>query len=128
MINGAHVLLYSEKPELDRAFLQDVLQFPYVDVGHGWLIFALPPAEVAIHPADGETVGQHAEHRQIGAVLYLMCDDIVAEIAMLKSKGVSCTEVAEERWGVRTTIQLPSGSEIGLYQPKHAVAYGLKRN
>lgn len=126
MINGAHVLLYSENPELDRAFFKDVLGFPHVDVGHGWLIFTLPPAEVAVHPADGETRGQHAGHRQIGAVLYLMCDDLASQTAELKRKGISCTEVEEERWGIRTTIRLPSGSEIGLYQPKHAVAYNLR--
>jgi catechol 2,3-dioxygenase-like lactoylglutathione lyase family enzyme len=128
MINGAHVLLYSEKPELDRAFFKDVLGFPNVDVGHGWLIFALPPAEVAVHPSDAETQGQqHSGHRQIGAVLYLMCDDLAAQVAELRAKGISCTEVAEERWGRVTTIRLPSGSELGLYQPKHPVAYNLKK-
>lgn len=147
MINGAHVLLYSEKAELDRAFFKDVLGFPHVDVGHGWLIFALPPAEVAVHPADGEGARtensgagnsgaqdsgqqdsgrQDAAHRQLDAVLYLMCDDLAAEVARLKGKGASCTEIKEERWGIVTTIRLPSGGELGLYQPKHEVAYGMK--
>ncbi len=152
MITGAHVLLYSEKAELDRAFFKDVLGFPHVDVGHGWLIFALPPAEVAVHPADGEGSGtensgagnsaaqnsgqqnsgqqasekQDAAHRQLNAVLYLMCDDLAAEVAGLKGKGASCTEIKEERWGIVTNVRLPSGGELGLYQPKHEVAYGMK--
>ena len=142
MINGAHVLLYSEKAELDRAFFKDVLGFPAVDVGHGWLIFGLPPAEVAVHPADDANAdpqksaqqmseekkpgAQQSGRRQIGAVLYLMCDDLAAQVAQLRAKGASCGEVHEERWGSVTTIRLPSGAELGLYQPKHAVAYGLK--
>jgi Glyoxalase/Bleomycin resistance protein/Dioxygenase superfamily len=126
MIIGAHVLLYSKAPEADRAFFRDVLDFPYVDVAHGWLIFKLPPAETAIHPADSNDTQQvHAGHRLLGAALYLMCNDLKAEIASLKSKGTECTEIEEAPWGQKTTIQLPSGGEIGLYQPKHATALGL---
>jgi hypothetical protein len=127
MIFGAHLLLYSDKPELDRAFFRDVLGYPYVDVGHGWLIFKLPRAEAAVHPRDegeGESESQE-EHRMLGAHLYLMCDDLPEQIKQLKAKNVTCTEIAEERWGIRTTIKLPSGGEVGLYQPKHPTALDL---
>jgi hypothetical protein len=126
MLTGAHVLLYSDNPGADRAFFRDVLQFPAVDAGGGWLIFKLPTAEAAIHPADKpsqQTV--HGGHRQLGAVLYFMCDDLAAQIKLLKTKNVSCTEIEQERWGIRTTIKLPSGGELGLYQPKHPTALGL---
>lgn len=127
IVNGAHVLIYTPNPEADRAFFRDVLGFKYVDVGHGWLIFDLPPAEAACHPVDTATDGQqHAGHRMLSAVLYLMCDDLAATIEGLKHKNVSCTEVSEERWGITTTIRLPSGGELGLYQPRHAVAYNLE--
>ncbi len=125
MIIGSHVLLYSKNPEADRAFFRDILGFPSVDAGRGWLIFALPPSEVAVHPVMEENSQLHAGHRHLGAVLYLMCDDLKACIEDLKSKKVSCTEIGEEPWGVRTTIRLPSGGEIGLYQPKHQTAHGL---
>lgn len=123
MITGAHVLLYSHDPDADRAFFRDVLQFRGVDAGGGWLIFKLPPAEVAVHPADAGEVP--AGHRLLGAQFYLMCDDLQAFIKSLEAKKVSCTEVTRERWGMRTTIQLPSGGEIGLYQPSHATATNL---
>ena len=119
MINGAHVLMYSENPEADRAFFRDVLKFPNVDVGGGWLIFALPASEAAFHPTDGETRQAHGGRRLLGAVLYLLCKDVRAEIKRLEKKNVTCTEISEERWGIKTTIMLPSGGEIGLYQPKH---------
>jgi catechol 2,3-dioxygenase-like lactoylglutathione lyase family enzyme len=112
MITGAHAVIYSKDPEADRTFFRDVLGFRAVDAGHGWLIFALPPAEAAFHPADSN--GGHE--------LYLMCDDLTVEIARLKSKNVECSEVQQERWGSITRIKLPSGSTIGLYQPKHATA------
>jgi catechol 2,3-dioxygenase-like lactoylglutathione lyase family enzyme len=115
MIFGAHVVVYSKDAEADRAFFRDVLGFPSVDAGHGWLIFALPPAEVAVHPAEDNT--QHE--------LYLMCDDLQAEIAALGKIGVRCSQVAEARWGSITKIQLPGGSEVGLYQPKHPTALAL---
>jgi catechol 2,3-dioxygenase-like lactoylglutathione lyase family enzyme len=126
MIMGAHVLLYSEKPELDRAFFRDVLGFPFVDVGGGWLIFGLPAAEMAVHPSDEDHRLQHAGHRLLGAVLYLMCEDLQLLIKTLKQRAVNCTEVEEEGWGIRTTIRLPSGGELGLYQPTHETALGLK--
>lgn len=126
MINGAHVLMMSNDAEADRNFLRDVLGLKYVDVGHGWLIFGLPPAEVAVHPAEGEKREPGpGGHQMLGAHLYLMCDDLKAEMARLKAKNVEFGKVSEERWGTVTTLRLPSGGEIGLYQPKHPVAYGL---
>jgi catechol 2,3-dioxygenase-like lactoylglutathione lyase family enzyme len=127
MIIGAHILLYSQDPEADRAFFRDVLGFPHVDAGHGWLIFKLPPAETAVHPVDSDDTDQvHAGHRLLGAVLYLMCDDLAAQIAALKAKGIECTKIDEANWGIKTTIRLPGGGEIGLYQPRHATAFDLK--
>ena len=127
MITGAHILLNSKDPEVDRAFFRDVLGFPFVDVGHGWLIFALPPAEMAVHPTEGGAVQAHAGHSLLGAVLYLMCDDLQGLIRSLEAKNVRCTEVTEEPWGMKTTLRLPSGGEIGLYQPSHPTALGLSR-
>jgi catechol 2,3-dioxygenase-like lactoylglutathione lyase family enzyme len=121
MITGAHVLLYSENVDADRAFFRDVLGFRAVDAGGGWLIFALPPAEVALHPTNGSSQ-RHAGHQSLGAVLYLMCGDLAASVELLRGKGVTCTEVEREAWGIRTTIRLPSGGEIGLYQPTHPTA------
>jgi hypothetical protein len=112
MIFGAHVILYSTDAEADRAFLKDILGFSSVDAGHGWLIFALPPAEIAVHPAEANN-----RHE-----LYFTCDDLKAEIAALGKKGISCSEVHEERWGSITRIRLPGGGEVGLYQPKHPMA------
>lgn len=109
MINGAHAVVYSKNAEADRSFFRDVLNFPFVDAGHEWLIFALPTAESAFHPA--ETSGRHE--------LYLMCDDLKSEMKNLRVKGVECTDVVEARWGSITKIPLPGGGEIGLYQPKH---------
>jgi len=115
MINGAHVILYSRDAEADRAFLRDTLGFPSVDGGQGWLIFRLPPAEVALHPADGEPSHE----------LFLMCDDVRATVADLTAKGVEFTmPVTELRWGLRTAIRLPGGGEVGLYEPRHPVAAG----
>ena len=125
-IHGAHLLLYSSNAEADRNFFRDILEWRHVDVGHGWLIFKLPPAEMAVHPADDKTLQQHAGHAMMGAVLYLMCDDLRATLAMLKSKNVLCTEVEKEPWGIRTTVELPSGGEIGLYQPTHETAINLQ--
>ncbi|MDX6304999.1 MAG: hypothetical protein QOI77_1968 [Blastocatellia bacterium] len=115
MINGAHVIVYSQDAEADRAFFKDVLGFPSVDAGHGWLIFALPPSEVAFHPGDN---GAHQ--------LYLMCDDLKSEMSALAAKGVACEEVQEPRWGLLTTVMLPGGGRLGLYQPKHPTAADLK--
>jgi hypothetical protein len=114
MINGVHVIVYSKDAESDRAFLRDVLKFPAVDAGHGWLIFALPPAEAAFHPAE-----KNDRHE-----LYFMCDDLKATMELLKGKKAKCGPVTEERWGSLTTISLPGGGKIGLYQPKHPRAIG----
>ncbi|MEK6337256.1 MAG: VOC family protein [Acidobacteriota bacterium] len=116
MINGAHVILYSKDAEADRAFFKDVLGFHHVDAGHGWLIFALPPAEAAFHPGDENNTHE----------LYLMCDDVKAEISALAEKGISCSEVQEPPWGLLTTMQLPGGGKLGLYQPKHPTAAKVK--
>jgi hypothetical protein len=114
MITGAHVIIYSKDPGADRAFFRDVLKLSSVDAGHGWLIFALPPAEVAFHPSEGNDLHE----------LYLMCDDLTATMESLKGKNVKCAPVKEERWGSLTTISLPGGGTIGLYQPKHPTAIG----
>jgi hypothetical protein len=123
MINGAHILLYSGDPEADRKFFRDVLKFPAVDAGGGWLIFGLPPAEAGIHPTEGPSRHQlHGGRQLLGAVLYLMCDDLQATIESLQANNVNCSPIEEENWGIKTTIQLPSGGEIGLYQAKHPTA------
>jgi hypothetical protein len=127
MITGTHVLFYSENPEADRIFLRDVLEFRSIDAGEGWLIFALPPAEAAFHPSDSETREQmHAGRSLLGAVVYLMCDDLQAEITRLQAKKVSCSAVEIARWGIKTTFHLPSGGEVGLYQPTHPTALDLE--
>jgi catechol 2,3-dioxygenase-like lactoylglutathione lyase family enzyme len=115
VISGAHVILYSKDAEADRAFFRDVLGFPAVDAGRGWLIFALPPAEAAFHPSD-----QNGHHE-----LYFLCEDLKAEIAALAKKNVKCSEVHEERWGSITKVRLPGGGEVGPYQPKHPTALHL---
>ena len=115
MISGAHVIVYSKDADADRAFFRDVLGFPSVDAGRGWLIFALPPAEVAFHPSEENGVHE----------LYFLCDHLEASIAELAGKGVLCSAVEEQRWGSVTKIGLPGGGAIGLYQPKHPTALGL---
>jgi hypothetical protein len=112
MISGAHVIIYSKDADADRLFFDEILGFNSVDAGRGWLIFALPPAEVAFHPND--TNNKHE--------LWFMCKDIVEEVKSLKLKGVPCTDVKDEPWGMLTMITLPSGGEIGIYQPKHPTA------
>ncbi len=114
MIHGAHVIVYSKNAEADRALFRDVLQLSHVDVGHGWLIFALPPSEVAVHPTE------EREHHE----LYFMCDDVKAFVAEMGAKGIACSEIHEERWGSLTQLTLPGGGKIGVYQPKHALAHG----
>jgi hypothetical protein len=116
MISGAHVILYSKNADADRAFFRDVLGFQSVDAGHGWLIFALPPAEAAFHPASEDGGGAHE--------LYLMCDDLKAEMTSLAKKDAKCSAIQEARWGSITKIQLPGGGKVGLYQPKHPTALG----
>jgi hypothetical protein len=125
MFFGAHILFSSQDPEADRVFFSDVLGLRSVDVGQGWLIFTMPPAEAAIHPADRDFSQTHAGQPLLGAVLYLMCDDLNAEITALRGKNVRCTEIQEAAWGSSTTIPLPSGRVIGLYQPRHETALNL---
>lgn len=117
MIQGLHAIIYSKDAEKVRAFLRDVLGLKSVDAGHGWLIFAAPPAELAAHPIEGDEKPHHE--------LYLMCDDLTAAMRELAGKGVKCSAVTEARWGSITKIQLPGGGELGLYQPKHSTALGL---
>jgi catechol 2,3-dioxygenase-like lactoylglutathione lyase family enzyme len=109
MINGAHVVIYTKDAEADRAFFRDVLKFPCVDAGHGWLIFAMPTSEAAFHDSDKN--GPHE--------LYLMCDDITATLKELKSKNVTVSDVNDQRWGRLATFTLPGGGKIGIYEPKH---------
>ncbi len=116
MIIGSHVIVYSRDGEADRAFLADVLRQPHVDAGGGWLIFKVPPAELAVHPSDAP--GGHE--------LYFMCDDLEATKTELQAKGVNfATEVSEERWGRVTRLRLPGGGEVGLYEPHHPLAIEL---
>ena len=110
MITGAHSIIYSKNPEADRAFLRDVLRFPNVDVGGGWLIFGLPPAEVAVHPSEKNDVHE----------LYLMCDDVEAFVAEMKKHNVASSSVQNLGWGLLTQITLPGGGKLGIYQPRHA--------
>jgi hypothetical protein len=110
MITGAHAIVYSRDPEADRAFLREVLGLPHVDVGGGWLIFGLPPAEVAVHPAEDN--GRHE--------LYLLCDDVAAFVAAMQARNVVCGPVTDQRWGLLTEIVLPGGGKLGVYQPRHA--------
>jgi len=109
MITGAHSIIYSEKPDEDRAFFRDVLKFPHVDVGGGWLIFSTPPAELAVHPA------QKSGKQEF----YLMCDDIDNFVQSMHDVNISCTPVHEEPWGKLVDITLPGGGALGVYQPLH---------
>ena len=110
MITGAHSILYSKDPEADRAFLRDVLGLPHVDAGHGWLIFGLPPAEVAVHPARKSGLQE----------FYLMCDDVRAFVRRVKAHGIACAPVQDAGWGKLTRLTLPGGGELGAYEPRHA--------
>jgi hypothetical protein len=110
MIIGAHSIIYSKSPEADRAFLRDALGLPSVDVGEGWLIFGLPPAEVAVHPS-----GKNDVHE-----FYLMCDDVAAFVAAMGKRGVGCSAVQNQGWGLLTQVTLPGGGKLGVYQPRHA--------
>jgi hypothetical protein len=110
MINGAHSIIYSNNPESDRAFLRDILKLPSVDVGGGWLIFGLPPAEIAVHPSDSNGVHE----------VYFMCDDVAAFIAEMQTHGVDCGPVQNQGWGLLTEVSLPGGGKVGVYQPRHA--------
>ena len=109
MIIGAHSIVYSKSPEADRAFLRDILKLPSVDVGEGWLIFGLPPAEVAVHPSDKNDVHE----------FYLMCDDVEAFVASMQKANVTCGPVQNQGWGLLTQVRLPGGGRLGVYQPRH---------
>ena len=139
MINGAHVVIYSGDSAADRVFFRDVLQFPCVDAGHGWLIFAMPPLEAAFHDSEKHDSEKHDSekhdsakpdsekkdserndsHKNARHELFLMCDDLAATLTDLKSKHVTVSDVSEQRWGSLATLTLPSGGKIGLYQPRH---------
>ena len=110
MITGAHSIIYSLNAEADRAFLRDVLKFPSVDAGNGWLIFGLPPAEVAVHPSNENDVHE----------FYLMCDDIEAFVAEMEMKNVDCDPVQDQGFGLMTAVKLPGGGKLGVYEPRHA--------
>jgi len=110
MINGGHVIIYSRAPEADRDLFRNVLKFSYVDAHAGWLIFKLPPTEVAFHPSE-----QNDQHE-----FYLMTDDLDADIAALKKSSVACEEPVQQSWGRVTRLKLPGGGTLGLYQPRHA--------
>ena len=110
MIIGAHSIIYSMSPEADRAFLRDVLKFPNVDVGDGWLIFALPPAELAVHPSTKNDIHE----------FYLMCDDVGALVETLEKRKVACGPIQDLGWGLLTQVRLPGGGKLGIYQPRHA--------
>ena len=118
MINGAHVLLFSDDADADRTFLRDVFQWRGVDAGRGWMIFALPPSEVAVHPTEAPA----GESTELKASLYLMCSDVRDFIKEMEARSIACTSVVTERWGLRTSIRLPSGGQLGVYQPTHPTA------
>jgi len=110
MINGAHVVVYSKDAEADKAFIKNILKFAYIDAHQGWLIFKLPPSELAVHPSDEN------DSREI----FLMTDDLEEEMSTLKKAGVACEEASQQSWGRLTRIRLPGGGRLGLYQPRHA--------
>lgn len=118
MISGAHMIIYSKDAEADRVFFRDVLEFPSVDAGEGWLIFSLPPAEIAFHPAK-----ENDKHE-----IYLTCDDVAATIQTLEKHKVKCEPVTDVAWGLLTHLPLPGGGKLGLYQPKHQLAAPNDRN
>lgn len=110
MINGAHAIIYSANADADRAVFKDIFKLTHVDVGHGWLIFGLPPAELAVHPSEGND-----RHE-----LYLMCENVESLVAALSAQGLTCTPVQDQGWGLVTQLTLPGGGRIGIYQPRHA--------
>lgn len=109
MISGVHTIIYSTDPEADKAFFRDVLKLNNVDVGHGWLIFGLPPSELAVHPSEDS---QHHE-------IYLMCDDIEKFVKQVQDHGLTCSHVRDEGWGLLVALTLPGGGKLGVYQPRH---------
>jgi len=118
VITGAHLVVYSKDAEADRIFFSDVLGFGSVDAGHGWRIFALPAAEAAFHPHEKNDLHE----------MYFTCENLKSEMATLAKTGARFGEVSEQQWGTLTTILLPGGGRIGLYQPKHPVTFRKRRN
>ena len=110
MVSGAHVIIYSKDAEADKAFFRDVLKLANVDVGHGWLIFGLPPSELAVHPSS-----ENDRHE-----FYLMCDDIKAFVRQIAEQKIACSEVQDEGWGLLVQLTLPGGGKLGVYEPRHA--------
>ena len=109
MLIGAHAIIYSKNADADRAFLRDVLKLTNVDVGHGWLIFGLPPAEVAVHPGEKNDVHE----------FYLMVDDVEEFVRDMKKRKIACSEIHNQGWGMLTQLTLPGGGKLGVYQPRH---------
>jgi catechol 2,3-dioxygenase-like lactoylglutathione lyase family enzyme len=117
-ITGTHALLYTSEPEAVREILSDVFGFTHVDAGHGWLIYALPPAEVGVHPGEGPSFDAGVRHQ-----LSFMCDDLDATMAELRAKGIEFEdEPQDQRWGIVTTMALPGGLDVMLYEPRHPTA------
>ena len=127
MISGAHFVMFSKDPEADRKFISDVFGFRSVDVGEGWLVFALPPAELATHPAKRTFGKRQGGHSMAAMLLYLMCDDLAAVVRALQARKCEVADIVQAPWGEHTTLTLPSGGEIGLYQPTHVTAIDRKR-
>jgi len=109
MILGAHAIIHSRKPEADRAFLRDALGLPHVDAGEGWLIFALPPSELAVHPSRRNSVHE----------IYLLCSNVRSFVAAMRLEGVKCTPITSQSWGRLTHVRLPGGGRLGVYEPRH---------
>jgi hypothetical protein len=125
VIYGVHLLHASSNPDADRAFFRDVLGFAHVDVGEGWLIFALPPAEMGIHPAETNLTNLHAGQHLAAGTLYLMCDNLQETLGSLRAKGIDHSEIQEQGWGIASSIPLPGGARLGLYEPHHPLALSL---
>ncbi len=110
IISGVHSIIYSSNPEADKIFFKDILKLPNVDIGHGWLIFALPPSEIAVHPSNGNVMHE----------IYLMCDDINLFVEEMSVHKVICSAIENQRWGLLVYLTLPGGSKLGVYEPRHA--------
>jgi hypothetical protein len=113
MINGTHAIIYSNNAEADKEFFKNILKLTNVDVGRGWLIFGLPPSEIAVHPTENGNANGTQE-------LYLMCDDIKAFVEEMGNHNISCSDLQDQGWGILTQLTLPGGGSLGVYQPRHA--------
>ena len=125
MINGVHLLLSSSNPGANRAFFRDVLGFAHLDAGEGWLIFVLPPTEMGIHPAEKKLTQTHVSQALATSTIYLMCDNLRETLESLAAKGVEHTEIQDAGWGEASSIALPGGANLGLYEPRHRLATTL---